>query len=66
MANFDDLSPDDARRLANLAGQTWDDATVARLLPQIKGVLNAGKRIYDLDLGTTELAVSFELAESKR
>jgi hypothetical protein len=66
MANFDDLSPDDARRLANLAGQTWDDATVARLLPQIRGVLNAGKRIYDLDLGTTELAVSFELAESER
>jgi hypothetical protein len=66
MANFDDLSPDDARRLANLAGQAWDDATVARLLPQIKGVLNAGKRIYDLDLGATELAVSFELAESER
>ena len=66
MANFDDLSPDDARRLANLAGQTWDDATVARLLPQIRGVLNAGKRIYDLDLGATELAVSFELAESER
>jgi len=66
MANFDDLSPDDARRLANLAGQAWDDATVARLLPQIRGVLNAGKRIYDLDLGATELAVSFELAEPER
>ena len=66
MANFDDLSPDDARRLANLAGQAWDDATVARLLPQIKGVLNAGKRIYDLDLGATELAISFELAEPER
>jgi hypothetical protein len=37
---------------------------VERLLPQVKGVLNASKRIYDLDLGATELAVSFALTES--
>jgi hypothetical protein len=64
MPTINDLSPEDARRLAGLAGQEWDDATVERLLPQVKGVLNAGKRIYDLDLGPTELAVCFELTES--
>ncbi|MFN0071293.1 MAG: hypothetical protein ACKVVP_07360 [Chloroflexota bacterium] len=63
MSTIDDLTADDARRLAQLAGQAWDDATVARLLPQIKGVLTAGKRVYDLDLGGTELAVTFELQE---
>jgi Asp-tRNA(Asn)/Glu-tRNA(Gln) amidotransferase C subunit len=61
MSTINDLSPDDVRQLAQLAGQEWDDAAVERLLPQVKGVLNAGKRIYDLDLGGTELAVSFEL-----
>lgn len=66
MPSFDDLSADDARRLAQLAGQTWDDDTVARLLPQIRGVLTAGKRIYDLDLGPTEPANPFELPGSSR
>ncbi len=63
MPTINDLSPDDLRQLARLAGQEWDDATVERLLPQVKGVLNAGKRIYDLDLGPTELAVTFELRD---
>jgi hypothetical protein len=66
MSTIEDLSPNDARLLAGLTGQQWDDATVSRILPQIKGVLNAGKRIYDLELGTTELAVTFELPESDR
>jgi hypothetical protein len=61
MSTINDLSPDDVRQLAQLAGQDWDEAAVERLLPQVKGVLNAGKRIYDLDLGETELAVTFEL-----
>jgi hypothetical protein len=61
MSTINDLSPDDVRQLAQLAGQDWDGAAVERLLPQVKGVLNAGKRIYDLDLGETELAVTFEL-----
>ena len=63
MSTINDLSPDDVRQLAQLAGQEWDDATIERLLPQVKGVLNAGKRIYELPLAETELAVSFELAE---
>jgi hypothetical protein len=63
MSTINDLSPDDVRQLAQLAGQEWDDATVERLLPQVKGVLNAGKRIYELDLGDTELASTFELVE---
>ena len=65
MSTIDDLSSDNVRQLAQLAGQEWDDATVERLLPQVKGVLNAGKRIYDLDLGPTEPAVSFDLAEPR-
>jgi len=65
MSTINDLSPDDVRQLAELAGQEWDAAEVERLLPQVKGVLNAGKRIYDLNLGETELAVSFELEESR-
>ncbi|HEX3247484.1 MAG TPA: hypothetical protein VHX16_18910 [Chloroflexota bacterium] len=63
MSTINNLSPEDARTLAGLAGQEWDDVTVERLLPQVQGVLNAGKRIYDLDLGSTELAVILELAE---
>jgi hypothetical protein len=63
MSTINDLSPDDVRQLAELAGQEWDGAAVERLLPQVKGILNAGKRIYDLHLGETELAVSFELEE---
>jgi hypothetical protein len=65
MSTINDLSPDDVRQLAELAGQEWDAAEVERLLPQVKGVLNAGKRIYDLNLGEIELAVSFELEESR-
>ena len=65
MSTINDLSPDDVRQLAELAGQEWDAAEVERLLPQVKGVLNAGKRIYDLNLGETELAVSFELEEPR-
>lgn len=61
MSTINDLTADDVRQLARLAGQEWDDATVERLLPQVKGVLNAGKRIYDLDLGAAELAVRFQL-----
>jgi hypothetical protein len=65
MSTINDLSPDDVRQLAQIAGQDWDTATVERLLPQVKGVLNAGKRIYDLDLAETELAVCFELEEPR-
>jgi len=65
MSTINDLSPDDVRQLAELAGQEWDAAEVERLLPQVKGVLNAGKRIYDLNLGETELAFSFELEEPR-
>ena len=66
MAAIDDLSQADIQRLATMAGLELSDVELEQLVPQVKGLFGAIRRVHELDLGNTDPAVTFSLRERAR
>lgn len=64
MSNLDDLGAGDVQRLASLAGLEFSDSELLRLTPQFKGLMQAVRRVRELDLDDGDLAVTFQLPET--
>jgi Asp-tRNA(Asn)/Glu-tRNA(Gln) amidotransferase C subunit len=52
------------QRLASLAGLDFSDHELGQLTPQFKGLMQAVRRVRELDLGDGDLAVTFQLPEA--
>jgi Asp-tRNA(Asn)/Glu-tRNA(Gln) amidotransferase C subunit len=65
VAGSSEITAEDVRRITSLLGQDLSDEEIARIHPQVKGVLMAAKRVYDLDLGDLEPSGVFELPEDQ-